>query len=57
MPLWRGTSFSGLAVAQSNAIYMNHGNVGMGGGMWLWIVISVLAVALLLVVINKLTKK
>ena len=56
-PWRRVTSCSGLAVAQPNGIYMNHGNGGMGGGMWLWIVIAVLGVALVLVVINKLSKK
>lgn len=29
----------------------------MGGGMWLWTVIGVLVVVLLVVVINKLSKK
>jgi hypothetical protein len=35
---------------------MNH-NGWMGGGMWIWTVIAVLAVALLAVVINKVSKK
>lgn len=30
---------------------------GMGGGMWVWTVIGVLVVVLLVVVINKLSKK
>jgi len=29
----------------------------MGGGMWIWMVIGVLVVVLLVVVINKLSKK
>ena len=40
---------------------MNHGDGWMGGwaggGMWIWTVISVLVVFLLVVVINKLSKK
>ncbi len=30
---------------------------GMGGGMWLWTVIGVLVVVLLVVLINRLSKK
>jgi len=33
------------------------GNGWMGGGMWLWTVVGVLVVVLLVVAINKLSKK
>ena len=36
---------------------MNHGYGWMGGGMWIWTVIAVLVVVLLVVVINKVSKK
>jgi uncharacterized membrane protein len=38
---------------------MNHGGMNgwMGGGMWLWTVIGVLVVVLLVVLINKVSKK
>jgi len=36
---------------------MNHTNGWMGGGMWIWPVIGVLLVVLLVVVINKQSKK
>jgi uncharacterized membrane protein len=36
---------------------MNYTNGWMGGGMWLWTVISVLVVVLLVVVITKLYNK
>jgi uncharacterized membrane protein len=36
---------------------MNHMNGWMGGGMWLWTVIGVLVVVLLVVLINKVSKK
>ena len=36
---------------------MNHTGGWMGGGMWIWMVIGVLVVVLLVVVINKLSKK
>jgi uncharacterized membrane protein len=36
---------------------MNHTDGWMGGGMWIWTVIGVLVVVLLVVVINKLSKK
>mgnify|MGYP000343441249 CR=1 FL=1 len=36
---------------------MNHTGEWMGGGMWLWAVIGVLAVVLLLVLVNKRTKQ
>lgn len=36
---------------------MNHADGWMGGGMWLWTVIGVLVVILLVVVINKQSKK
>ena len=32
-------------------------NGGMGGGMWFWAVIGVLVVVLLIVLINKVSKK
>jgi uncharacterized membrane protein len=36
---------------------MNHTNGWMGGGMWIWTVVGVVVVALLVVVISKLSKK
>ncbi len=38
---------------------MNYGGMNgwMGGGMWLWTVIGVLVVVLLVVLINKVSKK
>ena len=38
---------------------MNHGGMNgwMGGGAWLWTVIGVLVVVLLVVLINKVSKK
>lgn len=36
---------------------MNHTNGWMGGGMWLWTVIGVLVMVLLVVAINKLSRK
>jgi hypothetical protein len=36
---------------------MNHTDEWMGGGMWIWTVIGVAVVVLLVVVINKLSKK
>ena len=36
---------------------MNYAHGWMGGGMWIWIVISVLLVVLLVVLINKLSRK
>jgi len=36
---------------------MNHAGGWMGGGMWIWAVIGVVVVALLVVVIGKLSKK
>jgi hypothetical protein len=36
---------------------MNHADGWMGGGMWIWVVIGVVVVALLVVVIGKLSKK
>jgi len=38
---------------------MDHGGMNgwMGGGMWLWTVIGVLVVVLLVVLINKVSKK
>ncbi|MDD2540833.1 MAG: hypothetical protein PHH28_07290 [Desulfuromonadaceae bacterium] len=39
--------------------WMGSGGMGgwMGGGMWLWTVIGVLVVVLLVVLINKVSKK
>jgi hypothetical protein len=36
---------------------MNHTYGWMGGGMWIWTVIGILLVVLLVVAINKLSKK
>jgi hypothetical protein len=36
---------------------MNYNNGWMGGGMWIWTVLGVMVVVLLVVVINKLSKK
>jgi uncharacterized membrane protein len=36
---------------------MNHADGWMGGGMWIWTVIGVVVVVLLIVTINKLSKK
>jgi hypothetical protein len=36
---------------------MNHSGGWMGGGMWIWTLIGVLVVVLLVVVINKQSKK
>ena len=36
---------------------MNHAYGWMGGGMWIWMVIGVLVVVLLVVMINKQSKK
>jgi hypothetical protein len=36
---------------------MHHMDGWMGGGMWLWTVIGVLVVVLLVVAINKMSKK
>ena len=36
---------------------MNHAYGWMGGGMWIWTVIGVLVVVLLVIAINKLSKK
>lgn len=36
---------------------MNYSNGWMGGGMWMWMVIGVLVVVLLVVLINKLSRK
>ena len=36
---------------------MNYSNGWMGGGMWTWMVISVLVVVLLVVLISKLSRK
>jgi uncharacterized membrane protein len=36
---------------------MNHSGGWMGGGMWIWTLIGVLVVVLLVVVINKQSRK
>jgi uncharacterized membrane protein len=36
---------------------MNNNNGWMGGGMWIWTVLGVVLVALLVVMISKLSKK
>ena len=36
---------------------MNHNDGWMGGGMWIWTIAGILAVVLLVVVINNLSKK
>jgi len=36
---------------------MNYNNGWMGGGMWIWTALGVVVVALLVVVISKLSKK
>lgn len=36
---------------------MNHTDGWMGGGMWIWTVIGVLVVILLVVMINRLSRK
>lgn len=36
---------------------MNQMNGWMGGGMWLWTVIGVLVLVLLVVLVNKVTRK
>jgi hypothetical protein len=37
--------------------HMNDMNGWMGGGMWIWTVIAVLLVVLVVVMINKMSKK
>ena len=36
---------------------MNHAGGWMGGGMWIWTVIGVLVVVLLVILINKVSRK
>ena len=47
----------GLAQRNERCFMMNHTFGWMGGGMWIWTVIGVLAVVLLVIVISKLSKK
>ncbi len=42
---------------EKESFMMNHAYGWMGGGMWIWTVIGVLVVVLLLIVINKMSKK
>jgi hypothetical protein len=46
---------------ERSLIMMNHANGGMngwmGGGMWIWAVIGILAAVLLVILITKLLKK
>ena len=52
---------AGCSQRNERSFMMNHGDGWMGGwaggGMWLWTVIGVLAVALLVVAVTKLPKK
>jgi hypothetical protein len=43
--------------AQRRGFMMNHMAGWMGGGMWIWTVIGVLVVVLLVVAINKVSRK
>ncbi len=47
----------GWSLRNEKCFMMNHTDGWMGGGMWIWAVISVAVVALLVVVIIKLYKK
>ena len=51
----------GCLQRNERSFMMNHGDGWMsgwtGGGMWIWAVIGVMVVVLLVVVINKLSKK
>ena len=44
-------------IGNERGFMMNHTDGWMGGGMWIWTVIGVLVVVLLVVVINKMSKK
>jgi uncharacterized membrane protein len=46
----------GCSQNKERGLAMNHAG-WMGGGMWLWTVIGVLVVVLLVVLINKVSKK
>ena len=46
-----------MAAQRKEFIMMNYTNGWMGGGMWIWTVISVLVVVLLVVAISKLSMK
>ena len=54
-----GLDWSVVGRAQRNErdLMMNHTDGWMGGGMWIWTVIGVLVVVLLVVVINKQSRK
>ena len=47
----------GWSQRNERSFTMNHTGGWMGGGMWIWTVIGVLVVVLLVVMINKLSKK
>ena len=47
----------GRSQCNERDLMMNYSGGWMGGGMWIWMVIGVLVVVLLVVVINKLSKK
>ncbi len=47
----------GVVAAKRKDSMMNHTYGWMGGGMWIWTVIGILLVVLLVVAINKLSKK
>jgi uncharacterized membrane protein len=51
------TVFAQMGGGQGGQGSMNHSYGWMGGGMWLWTVIGVLVVVLLVVMINKMSKK
>lgn len=56
-----GSPLVGWSQRNERSFMMNHdgwmGGGWMGGGMWLWTVIGVLVVVLLVVLINKVSKK
>lgn len=47
----------GVVAANERDSMMDHTYGWMGGGMWIWTVIGILLVVLLVVAINKLSKK
>jgi uncharacterized membrane protein len=47
----------GWSQRDERSLMMNHTDGWMGGGMWIWTVIRVLVVVLLVVMINRLSKK
>ncbi len=57
---WKSNERRSVRATHRKKLMMNHTNGWMGwagGGMWIWTVIGVLVVVLLVVVINKLSKK